>query len=293
MRTPPRTSVFSTTLVRTLRTLPDSSRRDGSPIAVAGQTAPPTRHEMARRPAARAGLALIALALLGLSGTAMAGKRHTVWAYPPGAGPKGEVELETWVTAARANGNSGTSSEYRVELENGLTDDISLDVYLAVLKQTPEEGTKFDRVQASLRANLFGDRFRNAIDLTGYFEIERDIDFGNPWEFEAILIGGKSYGRFSYDFNVVYESEISSRAFQKSTRDLKGIVGFGYEVTPQIWAGGEFVAENAPGGIREFSIGPTVSIGLTPKTWLAVGPQFGLNDDTDHLKVRALFGIFF
>jgi hypothetical protein len=236
---------------------------------------------------------LVALALFGLSGTALAGKRHTVWAYPPGAGPTGAVELETWITTSREKRDSGTNAEYRVEIENGLTDDVSLDVYLAVLTQTPEEGTKFDAVQASLRANLLGDELRGTVDLTGYFEIKRDIDFSNPWEFEAILIGGKSYGRISYDFNLVYESEISSRAFEKSARELKGIVGLGYELTPRIWAGGEFIAENAPGGAREFSIGPTISVGLTPRTWLAIGPQFGLNDDTEHLKVRALFGIFF
>lgn len=231
--------------------------------------------------------------LLLLPGRADGGQRHTVWAYPPGAGPKGTVELETWITAERKTRESGTNSEYRVEIENGLTDDVSLDVYLAVLKQTPEEGTKFDRVQVSLRANLLPANLRSAIDLTGYFEIERDIDLKNPWEFEAILIGGKAYGRFSYDFNMVYESELSSNAFRKETRDLRGIVGAGYELTPRIWAGGEFVAENGAGGIREYSIGPTLSLGLTDKTWLAIGTQFGLNDDANQFKVRALFGIFF
>jgi hypothetical protein len=36
-----------------------------------------------------------------------------------------------------------------------------------------------------------------------------------------------------------------------------------------------------------------VSFGLTPKTWIAVGPQFGLNHDADKLAVRAIFGVFF
>ena len=61
---------------------------------------------------------------------ALAGKRHTVWAYPPGAGPRGAVEAETWVTTTRASRASGTDAEYRVEIENGLSDGLSLDVYL-------------------------------------------------------------------------------------------------------------------------------------------------------------------
>lgn len=234
---------------------------------------------------------ILGLGLL-LAPPAAAGQRHTVWAYPPGAGPKGMTELETWITTDRETRESGTAAEYRVEVENGLTDDVSVDVYLGVLKQAPGESAKFDRVQASLRANLFGPELRRAIELTGYFEIKRDIDLSNPWEFELILIGGKSWGRFSYDFNLVYESEISSRAFQKSARELKGIVGAGWEVSPRIWAGAEIMATNEA-GVRKLSIGPTVSVSLTARTWLAIGPQFGINDDADQIQARAIFGIFF
>lgn len=235
---------------------------------------------------------VLPLLLLLWSGLAEAGQRHTVWAYPPGAGPKGSVEAETWITASRANSDSGTASEYRLEIENGLTDDVSLDLYLGVLKQAPGESITFDRVQASLRGNLARDAFHLPVDLTGYFEVKRDLDFSNPWEFEAILIGGKSFGRLSYSFNLVYESELSSKAFQSDVREIKGIVTAGYELTPRIWLGAEFVVANAA-GTKEISIGPTVSFGLTEKTWIAVGPQFGLNHGTDDLAVRAIFGIFF
>lgn len=235
---------------------------------------------------------LCLLFLLFVPREALAGRRFTVWAYPPGAGPQGAVEAETWITAGRKDADSPTQAEYRLELENGITDDVSLDVYLAVVKQATDEATRVDRVQTSLRANLFGDSVRKTIDLTGYVELKRDLDFGNPWEFEAIFIGGHSYGRFSYDFNLVYESELSSRAFQKEIREMSAIVGAGYELAPRVWTGAELMAVDA-GGVRSYSVGPTVSLTLTEKTWLAIGPQFGLNHEADHLKVRALFGIFF
>jgi hypothetical protein len=238
-------------------------------------------------------LAVLALAFGVLPARpALAGKRHTVWAYPPGAGPRGAVEAETWVTTTRESRASGTDAEYRVEIENGLSDGLSLDVYLAVLKQPAGASVTFDRVQASLRADLLRDRLGSAIDLTGYFELKRDVDLGNPWEFEAIFIGGKSYGNFEYDFNLVYESELSSGVLDHDKRELKGIAGAGWSFSPRVYAGGELVAENDKGK-RELSIGPTLSLGLTDKTWVAVGAQFGVNHDADQLAVRAIFGIFF
>jgi hypothetical protein len=240
----------------------------------------------------RSGSLSFSLVLLLASGLAEAGQRHTVWAYPPGAGPRGAVEAETWITASRANSDSGTAAEYRLEIENGLTDDLSLDVYLGVLNQAPGQSVTFESVQASLRGNLARDAFHLPVDLTGYFEVKRDLDFSRPWGFEAILIGGKAFGRLSYSFNLVYESQLSSQAFRSDVREIKGIVTAGYEVTPRIWLGGELVAAN-DAGTKELSLGPTVSFGLTEKTWIAIGPQFGLNHATDDLAVRAIFGIFF
>lgn len=239
-------------------------------------------------------LRLLSLLLLAAAAAAPlhAGQRHTVWAYPPGAGPKGAVEAETWITTGKHDADAPSEAEYRLELENGLSDDVSLDVYLGVFKQTSEEGFKLDRVQTSLRANLFGDKVRDVVDVTGYFEVKRDIELSNPWEFEAILIAGHAYGKLSWNLNLVYESELSSKAFDPDAREVKGILGAGYEVTPRFWAGGELVLAN-DAGTKEVSVGPTLSLVLTEKTWVAVGPQFGLNDATDDIKVRAIFGIFF
>src|SRR5262249_28925975 len=149
----------------------------------------------------------------------------------------------------------------------------------------------FDRVQASLRADLLRDRVKT-IDLTGYFELKRDVDLGNPWAFEAILIGGKAYGGFEDDVNLAYQSELSAQAFDKDAREVKGIVGAGFNVSLRFYAGAELVAEDDRGR-HELSLGPTISFGLTDKTWLAVGTQFGVNHAADQLAVRAIFGIFF
>jgi hypothetical protein len=202
------------------------------------------------------------------------------------------VEAEVWMTGAKETSDSATESQYKVEIENGLTDDVSLDLYIAVLSQTPEQGLKFDSFQASVRANLLPDNLRSLVDLTGYFEIIRDVDWSAPWGFEAILIAGKAYGRFSWSVNLVAESELSSLAFETGTTEWKGIATAGYELTRSIWAGAELIAENDRGR-HELSLGPTVSFGLTPKTWIAIGPQFGLDNRSDKLAVRAIFGMFF
>ncbi len=202
------------------------------------------------------------------------------------------MEAETWITGERETSHGPTDSEYRLEIENGLTDDVSLDAYLAVLSQTSGESPKFDAVQLSLRANLLPDRLRYLVDLTGYFEVIRDVDWSQPWGFEAILIAGKAYGPFGWSINLVAESELSSKAFQLETTEWKGIATAGWEVTRRFWAGAELIGENDRGR-HELSIGPTVSIGLTSRSWIAVGPQFPLNGRADDLAVRAIFGIFF
>jgi hypothetical protein len=249
--------------------------------------------DLPRRPAFPRFLGLVGLvALLAAPCPASAGERHTVWAYPPGAGPKGAVEAETWITGERETSHGPTESEYRLEIENGLTDDVSLDAYLAVLSQTSGESLTFDAIQLSVRANLLPERLRPFVDLTGYFEVIRDVDWSQPWGFEAILIAGKAYGRFSWSLNLVVESELSSKSFQTGTTEWKGIGTAGWEVTRRIWAGAELIGENDRGRY-EVSLGPTVSFGLTSKTWIAVGPQFPLNGGADHLAVRAIFGIFF
>jgi hypothetical protein len=236
-------------------------------------------------------LALLSPLLL-LPGTVLAGKRHTVWAYPPGAGPKGAVEAEVWMTGTKETADSGTETSYKVEIENGLTDDVSLDVYLAILSQAPGEGVNFDGFAASLRANLLPDNLRDLVDLTGYLEVSRDVEWSNPWGFEAILLVGKAYGPFSWSANLLVESELSSNAFETASTEWKGIATAGYEITPRIWAGAEFIAANDKGK-HEYSFGPTVSLGLTSKTWIAIGPQFGLTGSSDKLAVRAIFGVFF
>jgi hypothetical protein len=232
------------------------------------------------------------LALLLSPGVALAGKRNTVWAYPPGAGPKGAVEAEVWMTGERESSDSPTETNYKVEIENGLTDDVSLDLYIAVLSQTPEEGLKFDGFAASLRANLLPDNLRRIVDLTGYLEVARPVDWSAPWGFEAILLAGKSYGPFGWSVNLLVESEISSQGFRGETTEWKGIGTAGYELSRRIWAGGEFIVENDRGR-HGTSIGPTLSFGLTDRTWIAVGPQFGLTKSSDDLAVRAIFGVFF
>ena len=65
------------------------------------------------------------------------------------------------MTGAKETSDSPTESQYKVEIENGLTDDVSLDLYIAVLSQTPEQGLKFDGFQASVRANLLPDNLRS------------------------------------------------------------------------------------------------------------------------------------
>jgi hypothetical protein len=221
---------------------------------------------------------------------ASAGKRNYVWSYDYGIGPKGGTEAETWWTAKTADSSQSenTRHELRVEVEVPVTDRWETDFYL-VFQKNPDESLNFSDIFWSNKylLTLPG---AAPVDLMGYFELKRPVDFNEPWEFETILIVSKDFKDFNLTGNLVYEGWLDSR--NRDHDEIKTIVSAGHALNPRINLGAEFqgIYEGAE---QKFLAGPTVAFSLNSKTWLAFGPAWGLNSDADDFRVRALFGIFF
>lgn len=124
----------------------------------------------------------------------------------------------------------------------------------------------------------------------GYFEIKRPVDFHEPWEFEAILILSRDFKDFNLTGNIVYEGWLDSDNGDQD--EIKTLIAAGYAVTKRFNLAAE-IQGIYEGDEQKFLAGPTLSFGLNEKAWVALGPAWGLNDDADDFRLRALFGIFF
>ncbi len=234
-------------------------------------------------------LLLSTILLLG-SAAAHAGKRHYVWSYDYGIGPKGSTEAEVWWTAKTPDSSISeeTEHELRIEVEVPLTDRWETDFYL-VFDKNPDESLDFSDIFWSNKylLTLPG---QSPVDLMGYFEIKRPMDFHEPWEFETILILAKDFKDFNITGNIVYEGWLDN---DNSDHDeIKTLLAAGYAFTPRFNLGAELQGI-FEGSEQKLLAGPTVSVSLNPKVWLALGPAWGLNSEADDFRVRALFGMFF
>jgi hypothetical protein len=219
-----------------------------------------------------------------------AGKRNYVWSYDYGISPRGVMEAETWWTAktAETSQSENTRHQLRIEIEVPITDRWESDFYL-VFEQDPDESLDFSDIFWSNKylLTLPGQK---PVDLMGYFEIKRPMDFNEPWEFETILILSKDFGDFNITGNLVYEGWLDS---DNSDHDeIKTLLATGYSITPRINLAAELQGIYE-GNEQKFLAGPTASFSLNKKSWVAIGPAWGLNSDADDFRLRALFGIFF
>lgn len=239
----------------------------------------------------KAGLKVTALLLVFCASTmAYAGKRNYVWSYDYGIGPKGSTEVETWWTAKTPDSSRSdeTSHQLRVELEVPITERWESDFYL-VFEQDPGESLDFTDVFWSNKY-LFTLPGQKAVDLMGYFELKRPMDFHAPWEFETILILSKDFRDFNITGNLVYEGWLDSDNGEHD--EIKTLLATGYALTPRFNLAAEFQGI-FEGDEQKFLAGPTASFSLNKTTWVAIGPAWGLNSDADDFRLRALFGIFF
>jgi len=237
----------------------------------------------------RSALLVPALLLLCAS-LAYAGKRNYVWSYDYGIGPQDGVELETWWTAKTrdASLSDQTKHELRLEVEVPINDRWETDFYL-VFTKLPDESMDFTDIFWSnkILLTLPG---QAAVDLMGYFEIKRPVELSDPWEFETILILSKDFKDYNLTGNLVYEGWLDSR--NRDHDEIKVLLSTGYALNPRFNLAAE-IQGIFEGAEQKYLAGPTFSFGLNAKSWLAIGPAWGLNSEADDFRVRLLFGLFF
>lgn len=244
-------------------------------------------------------LGLISMSLILSSSSAHADRRSFVWNYEARTMPKGEAEIEYYLTSKveRENGavDDTVNFQHQVELEYGITDNFDVGIY-QVFEQ--EEGEGFEYTGYKVRGRYrFGDIGEYAVDPLIYVEVIHEPG-EKVLEFEQKLVLAKNIGNWALTFNLTTEEEHQFNANREAFA-VNPSIGVGYQFAPWITLGTEFIQENefeeGEDSVHTFFAGPTISL-ATSRFYLNLGAALQATRAYDHApryKVRSLIGLFF
>jgi hypothetical protein len=246
---------------------------------------------------------LSALAIISLiPAISLADERPYAFTYEPTVPAKGEVELEFYETfyQPRTGGSDSQEWVHQLELGYGITDQFDLAAY-GVFRTTPT--TDFEPAAVKLRGRYkLLDAGSAPIDLVLYAEVEKEVVDDKPWVLEEKLILGRNYGRFAWALNLIAEQEFPSGGGTEYKYGWSA--GAAYEPVQGLRLGAETFGSRAgtlsDTGVWKAYAGPTGSVllpflvhGSMNSAWLTLGAGFGLNDDSDKVRARAIIGCDF
>ena len=244
------------------------------------------------------GLVLFLLFLIGLfwgAGNGWAHVRHYVWTTEYNTLPKGEFELENWVTFKVPDGRvtNNNTIDYQEELEYGITDHWTVSHYerWGTINQVgPDDATVYQGFKFETKYR-FAEKGKLWIDPLLYLELNTDVRKEHKVNsLEGKIVLSKDVEKFNVAYNQIMESEVD----RGGRTGHEFALASSYEVLPDVRAGAEFTGQFwAPEGHHnELSLGPTLAY-EHKYFWLAAGGLFGLNHAADDKEVRIIVGIPF
>jgi hypothetical protein len=249
---------------------------------------------------------LLAALLVAATLPAVAGadQRSYTFTYQPITAAKGGLDLELYSTFYDPPGGSarGRGWRHQAELEYGITD--RWDVSLYNVFRRPYGGElEYEAVKLRTRYRLTEPGL-SFVDTVLYVEAEQSVVDDKATKLEEKLIVGKDLGRANLALNLIAEQE-----FENGNTGLEWgwSAGASWEFSPSFRLGAETFggvkSVDAPAGGKELEVeawaGPAVSVtlplraGILHGTWLAVTAGFGLNPDSDDLRLRGILAFQF
>lgn len=229
--------------------------------------------------------------LLGLfvADTVNADRRSYVWTYEYQTMPKGEAELEYYLTTKVPDvGNYGNKNswEHQIEFEYGLTDRWDVSMYQRWQHSNTASSQSFDYAGTKLRTRYrIGEKGMYPLDTLLYGEYIIPNSENSPDVVEGKIILAKDYDKFNLAYNQIVKVAIS----RMSKAEHEYAAGLSYEFNPS-WK----VGLESTGNLSEdkFYLGPTASW-AGKRFWVAIGAVAGLNEQSDDLRVRLIAGFPF
>jgi hypothetical protein len=245
------------------------------------------------RPSTRRG-ALLGAALAAaaaLPGPARADRRYYAETYNAVTAAPGGLDVELWSTLHQAPRQGGTSLwRHQLELETGLTERWDLALY-NVLRSDRGGSTRYEAVQLESRYRL-SQPGEWAVDPVLYLELKKEFLDDKPLAVEGKLILARDFRAWNLSLNLGTEQEFLAGGGHEAEYGFAA--GASYEFAPALRLGAEVFGDaTRPDGQpweHHLWAGPVVSVAWS-RFWLAVGSAFGLNDQSERTRLRAILAI--
>jgi hypothetical protein len=237
-------------------------------------------------------VAVVAAALL-LPALARADRRYYGETYNAVTAQPGGLDVELWSTLhqdPRAVGN-GHLWRHQLELETGITERWDVAVY-NIWVGPQDQSTQYEATKLETRYRLSrpGEWI---VDPILYLELRKEWISDKPTAVEEKLILGKDVGAWNTSLNLSAEQEFIPGGDREY--EYGYALGQSYEVLPWFRVGGEVFGDwrRAAGStLSEHWAGPSISLAYS-KVWLVTALGFGLNDDSERLRARAVLAYQF
>ncbi len=231
---------------------------------------------------------MLLLVILGAN-SAKADRRSYVWTYEYQTMPRGESELEYYLTTKVPdlhNTEDKNTWQHQAEYEYGLTDRWDIAVYQRWQQTNTKSEDTFEYTGTKLRTRYrLGEKGMYPLDTLLYLEYIRPDSSGEAQIMEGKLILAKDFDKFNIAYNQILKVGINDKGGNENEYAL----GMNYEFNPR-WTFGFESAGNYTED--KYYIGPTVSW-ARGKFWVGLGVLRGLNDRSDDLRVRLIMGFPF
>lgn len=234
------------------------------------------------------GYVMLVLVILGVN-SAKADRRSYVWTYEYQTMPKGESEVEYYLTHKVPDSHKYDDKntwEHQAEYEYGLTDRWDISIYQRWKQTNTKSDDKFEYTGTKLRTRYrLGEKGMYPLDTLLYLEYIRPDSSDEAEIMEGKVIIAKDFDKFNIAYNQILKVGINNNGGNENEYAL----GMSYEFNPR-WK----VGLESTGNYTEdkYYMGPTVSW-ASKKFWVGVGLLRGLNDRSDDLRARLIMGIPF
>ena len=226
--------------------------------------------------------------IIGVAANSFADRRAYVWTYEYQTMPKGMWELEYYLTTEVPDKNKSNINTWKhwLEIEYGLTDNWDISMYQQFKQSNKKTGSDFEYDGFKIRTRYrISEKDKLFIDTLLYLEYIRDDDFSKANVLEGKIVLAKDIGNVNVAYNQIIKQELES----DGETEHEYASGVTYAILPYFKLGLESKGSYTK---EKFYLGPTVSV-ATGKFWVSFGAAFGLNDRSDDIQTRMIFGIPF
>ena len=231
--------------------------------------------------------------ILVFSSSAHADLRSFTETYEFSTVPEGKTAVELWHTQGRTTWDASTPQffEQIVELEHGITDRWDFAIYSVFAQVTGDAMTAepfhFAELKLETRYRL-ADRGDWPVDTLLYLETAKQ--FGtSAYDVEGKVIGARDFDKLTVAANAIAEVQFGNDV-KETELELGFAAGITYQVHNKLRLGAETFGSYESETLK-VSAGPALSWALSSNYWIAISAAFGLNDDADAFRGRAIIGI--